>query len=99
MVPCMNCFLRSSIGCRGLAVVKSLREVIMVDPAHKAIKDDPRINWLCNPTHKHREMRGLTSAGRKYRGLHGKGHNFTKSRPSKRATWRNNNRLSYRRYR
>mgnify|MGYP001956435715 FL=1 len=74
-------------------------EVIMVDPMHKCIREDPRINWICNPTHKHREMRGLTSAGRKYRGLHGKGHNFTKSRPSKRATWRNNNRLSYRRYR
>ena len=42
----------------------------MVDTSHKAIKDDPRINWLCNPTHKHREMRGLTSAGRHGRGLH-----------------------------
>merc|ERR1719473_1472332 len=42
-------------------------EVVMVDPHHKAIRDDPRINWLCNPTHKHRELRGITSAGRKSR--------------------------------
>jgi hypothetical protein len=47
-------------------------EVIMVDPMHRAIRSDPRINWICNPVHKHREMRGLTSAGRKYRGLRGK---------------------------
>merc|ERR1712167_395874 len=37
-------------------------EVICVDPSHKAITRDPRINWICAPTHKHREMRGLTSA-------------------------------------
>merc|ERR1712224_201271 len=35
-------------------------EVIMIDQSHKAIRDDPRINWICNPTHKHREMRGVT---------------------------------------
>jgi len=29
---------------------------------------DSRINWICNPVHKHRELRGLTSAGKKYRG-------------------------------
>ncbi|KAF2315824.1 hypothetical protein GH714_040366 [Hevea brasiliensis] len=39
-------------------------EVILVDPAHNAIRNDPRINWICNPVHKHRELRGLTSAGR-----------------------------------
>jgi len=37
-------------------------EVIMVDTHHKAIRTDARINWLCNPVHKHRELRGLTSA-------------------------------------
>merc|ERR1711881_99074 len=31
-------------------------EVIMVDPAHKAIRRDPRINWLCKAVHKHREL-------------------------------------------
>jgi large subunit ribosomal protein L15e len=33
-------------------------EVIMIDTAHKKIRNDPRINWICNPVHKHRELRG-----------------------------------------
>ncbi|KAK9039974.1 hypothetical protein V6N11_015156 [Hibiscus sabdariffa] len=44
-------------------------EVILVDVAHNAIRNDPRINWICNPVHKHRELRGLTSAGKKNRVL------------------------------
>merc|ERR1712124_224539 len=44
-------------------------ECIMVDPYHKAIRDDPRINWICSNVHKHRELKGLTSSGRKGRGL------------------------------
>lgn len=39
-------------------------EVICVDPQHNAIRNDARINWVCNPVHKHRELRGLTSAGK-----------------------------------
>lgn len=74
-------------------------EVVLVDPHHTAIRKDPRINWICQPTHKHRELRGLTSAGRKHRGLHGKGHNHTKCRPSRRATWKHNNTTSLKRYR
>ncbi|KAK8481170.1 hypothetical protein V6N11_008351 [Hibiscus sabdariffa] len=74
-------------------------EVILVDVAHNAIRNDPRINWICNPVHKHRELRGLTSAGKKNRGLHGKGHLHHKNRPSRRATWKRNNTLSLRRYR
>ncbi|XP_021290581.1 60S ribosomal protein L15-1 isoform X1 [Herrania umbratica] len=74
-------------------------EVILVDVAHNAIRNDPRINWICNPVHKHRELRGLTSAGKKNRGLHGKGHLYHKNRPSRRATWKRNNTLSLRRYR
>lgn len=35
---------------------------------------DPRINWIVDPVHKHRELRGLTSAGKKFRGLRHKGH-------------------------
>ena len=27
-------------------------EVILVDPSHKAIRRDPRINWIVNPVHK-----------------------------------------------
>lgn len=53
-------------------------EVILVDPAHKAIRRDPRINWIANPVHKHRELRGLTAAGRKNRGVQ-KGHGANNS--------------------
>ncbi|MCI3325512.1 50S ribosomal protein L15e, partial [Escherichia coli] len=54
-------------------------EVILVDPFHKAIRRDPKANWICNPVHKHRELRGLTSAGKSARGL-GKGHRFNKTK-------------------
>ncbi|KAM0863230.1 hypothetical protein ACQ4PT_017356 [Festuca glaucescens] len=74
-------------------------EVILVDVAHNAVRNDPRINWLCNPVHKHRELRGLTSAGKKFRGLRGKGTCYHKNRPSRRATWKRNQTVSLRRYR
>merc|ERR1711977_112899 len=73
-------------------------EVICVDPSHKAITRDPRINWICAPTHKHREMRGLTSAGRQNRGMK-KTHGTNKRRPSRFATWKRQQELSLRRYR
>lgn len=73
-------------------------EVIMVDPFHKAIRRDARINWICGSEHKHREMRGKTSAGRSSRQL-GKGHRFNKTRPSRRAAWKRNNVKVFRRYR
>ncbi len=60
---------------------------------------DARINWIVNPVHKHRELRGLTSAGRKYRGLVGKGSRYTKTRPSVRSVWKKHNSPSLRRYR
>ncbi|MHA1713621.1 MAG: 50S ribosomal protein L15e [Candidatus Ranarchaeia archaeon] len=44
-------------------------EVILVDPSHPQIKNDKKINWICEPVHKGRERRGLTSAGRQARGL------------------------------
>ncbi|CAD7702178.1 unnamed protein product [Ostreobium quekettii] len=74
-------------------------EVILVEPFHQAIRNDPRIDWICRPVHKHREMHGLTSSGRKYRGLVGKGHRHTHCRPSRRAGWKRRNTLSLRRYR
>lgn len=43
-------------------------EVILVDPSHKAIRRDARINWICNAVHKRRETRGLTSAGKRVSG-------------------------------
>merc|ERR1712032_642412 len=78
----------------GQDAVYKFYEVILVDPSHKAIRNDPRINWICGNTKKHRELRGLTASGKKYRGLHGKGHRYHKNRSSKRATWRKNNTLS-----
>ncbi|KAL0220729.1 hypothetical protein RCL1_000583 [Eukaryota sp. TZLM3-RCL] len=74
-------------------------EVIMVDPFHAAVRRDPRLNWICSATMKHRELRGLTSAGKEHRGLHGKGHHHNKARPSRRATWKRNNLVHFRRYR
>ncbi|CAL5429645.1 unnamed protein product [Camellia sinensis] len=74
-------------------------EVILVDHAHNAIWNDPRISWICNPVHKHRELLRLTSAGKKYRGLRGKGHLNHEARPSRRATWKRSNTLSLCRYR
>ncbi len=53
-------------------------EVIAVDINHNAIRNDPKINFLCNPVHKRRECRGLTSAGKKSRGL-GKGIKYNKT--------------------
>merc|ERR1712187_804772 len=70
-------------------------EVILVDPFHKVIRADHRINWICNPANKHREARGLTSAGRSARGLHGKGHRFNKSRPSRKAKWMRHQLISF----
>ena len=68
-------------------------EVITVDPMHKVIREDPKINWIVKAVHKHREARGLTSAGRKGRGLRHKGHKASKLRPSVRAAWRRNNKV------
>merc|ERR1712032_1113656 len=74
-------------------------EVILVDTHHNAIRNDPRINWICGPVHKHREQRGLTSAGRSARGLRAKGDRDNKARPSRRASYLRRNRVKLRRYR
>jgi len=74
-------------------------EVILVDPQHAAIRRDPRINWIVNPVMKHRELRGLTSAGRNGRGLGRRGHGVHKLRPSRRAIWKKHEQVSLRRYR
>ena len=74
-------------------------EVIMVDVAHPAIRRDPKVNWIVNPVHKHRELRGLTAAGKKSRGV-GKGANYTQTiGGSRRARWISKNTLSLRRKR
>merc|ERR1712000_298156 len=52
---------------------------------------DAIFTWVVNAVHKHREARGITSAGRKGRGLRNKGIGSTRLSPSVRAAWRRNN--------
>ena len=75
-------------------------EVICVDPNHPSIRNDPRINWIVAAVHKHRERRGLTSAGRKARGFNVKGHRANKTMGgSFNAAWKRRNIKKMRRYR
>lgn len=57
-------------------------EIILVDPNHPVIIADPKINWICESSNKSRVFRGLTSAGKKTRGLHKKGIGSERTRPS-----------------
>nr|ACD65166.1 putative 60S ribosomal protein RPL15 [Phoronis muelleri] len=95
--------------CGGLRVMNSywvaqdstykFYEVILVDPFHKAIRRNPDTQWITKSVHKHREMRGLTSAGKKSRGL-GKGHPFHATIGGSRTkNWKNRQALSLRRKR
>jgi len=68
-------------------------EVILVDPAHKTIRNDPRINWICKSVMKHRELRGLTSTGK-----HSRGSRAIKG-SSRRGMQKRLDTLSLRRYR
>ena len=60
-------------------------EIIMVDPNHPTIKTDKDTNWICEKQHHRRVFRGLTSAGKKVRGLRNKGRGAEKVRPSRKA--------------
>lgn len=61
-------------------------EVIMVDTHRPEIQKDPKINWICEKQHKGRVFRGLTTAGKRSRGLlTNKGKGAEKLRPSIRA--------------
>lgn len=44
-------------------------EIILVDPNNPVISSDPRFKWLKDPANTRRVFRGLTSAGRRTRGL------------------------------
>jgi large subunit ribosomal protein L15e len=44
-------------------------EIILADPHHSNIKNDPNMKWLCNPANRRRVIHGLTSSGKKARGL------------------------------
>lgn len=59
-------------------------EVILVDPTKPEIKSDKNINWIGKKSNTKRVHRGLTSAGKKSRGLRDKSPT-NKSRPSVRA--------------
>lgn len=95
--------------CRNLRVLNSywigqdgtfkFYEVILVDPNHKAVRRDPRINWIASNKQKHRECRGLTAAGKKHRGLQAKGHKAHQVRPSQKQSWLRRNRISLWRFR
>ncbi len=61
-------------------------EVILVDRAHPAIVNDPQLNWICSK--RGRAFRGLTSTGKKGRGLRRRGRGAEKVRPSLRANFR-----------
>lgn len=60
-------------------------EVILVDPVHPVIMNDPKINWISSSSNTKRVLRGKTSAGQRGRGLHKKGKGAEKIRPSLRA--------------
>jgi large subunit ribosomal protein L15e len=57
-------------------------EVILVDPEHPAIQNDEDLNWICESQHTDRALRGLTSAGRRNRGLDNRGKGAERTRPS-----------------
>jgi len=60
-------------------------EIIMVDPHHPSIKADKEVSWITQKQHHKRVFRGLTSAGKKIRGLRRKGRGAEKVRPSRKA--------------
>ena len=57
-------------------------EVILVDRTNPSILADKNMAWISKPANTRRAFRGLTSAGRKYRGLRNKGKGAEKLRPS-----------------
>jgi len=59
-------------------------EVILIDYSKPEIKSDKSLKWITAKTNRHRVNRGLTSAGKKSRGLRDK-NPMNKNRPSVRA--------------
>jgi len=59
-------------------------EVICIDPSKPEIKNDKNLYWTSKGSNKNRVLHGLTSAGKKSRGLRNK-HPTSKVRPSVRA--------------
>ena len=63
-------------------------EIIMVDPNHPAIEEDPDLKWVKNSSNTGRVHRGLTSAGKSSRGIRNRGKGTEKNRPSKKSSRR-----------
>lgn len=63
-------------------------EVMFVDPIHPSISNDKKLAWTGEKEQKGRVFRGLSTAGKKARGLATKGPGSVKSRPSIRAKGR-----------
>lgn len=57
-------------------------EIILVDREHPSIRSDKDLAWITSDKHHKRVYRGLTSAGKKGRGLRNKGIGAEKVRPS-----------------
>lgn len=57
-------------------------EVILVDKNHPSVKNDKNLSWVTKSQHTRRVFRGLTSAGKRSRGLRKKGKGAEKIRPS-----------------
>jgi large subunit ribosomal protein L15e len=57
-------------------------EIILVDPAHPVVKNDPKLKWLAESHNKGRVFRGLTAAGKKSRML-GKGMGYERKNTNK----------------
>jgi large subunit ribosomal protein L15e len=60
-------------------------EIILVDRDSPQVRADKNISWITQDHHHKRAYRGLTSAGKKGRGLRNKGKGAEKIRPSIRA--------------
>ena len=61
-------------------------EVIMLDPNHPAIENDDDLSWICDDVHDGRAFRGLTSAGKRNRGLNNRGKGAEHDRPNREGT-------------
>ncbi len=57
-------------------------EIILVDRDSPVVQSDKDLAWLASPKQKGRVYRGLTSAGKKARGMRNKGFGAEKIRPS-----------------
>lgn len=66
-------------------------EILLLDRTHPAVVTDKDRGWITMKQHRGRASRGLTSAGRKSRGLRHKGMGAEKVRPSLRAKNRQGN--------